>query len=172
MKALLLPASVAFLLTFAACSTPVVQDKAMAGIARVEVEEVITAGEPLATADFGIEGMSCEMMCGGSIKKALAGLGAVSTEIKMDEQGPDHAIVTYDAAKLDDARMVEAIQALYDGQYKVISIAVTKRVRGEGSETGGEGASADQERSELRRISAREVVLPSVLAILSRLLRF
>ncbi|WKZ66241.1 MAG: heavy-metal-associated domain-containing protein [Flavobacteriales bacterium] len=172
MKALLLPALVAFLLTFVACSGPAVQDKAVAGIERVEMEEVVTSGEPLATADFAIEGMSCEMMCGGSIKKALAGLGAVSTEIKMDEEGPDHAIVTYDAAKLNDAQMVEAIQALYDGQYKVISIAVTKRVKGEGSVTGSEGASSAQARSDLGRISAREVVLPSVLAILSRLLRF
>ena len=56
---------------------------AVAGVARTVSEVAITSGTPVTFADLSVEGMRCEMMCGGSIKKALAALpGVVGTELK------------------------------------------------------------------------------------------
>lgn len=143
-------------------------DQAAGAIARTVQEVAITSGEPVTIADLSIEGMSCEMMCGGAIKKALAKLGAQGTEIKMSEDdSPNHAIVTYDGAKLSDAQLVEAIQALHDGQYKVVAISITKQVKG------GSG-SAEQPKAEEKSVSViapKDIVLPSILALVGRLLR-
>ena len=87
----------------------------------------------MATADLSISGMTCEMMCGGMIKSALVKVpGVENTEIAFhDGDATGHAKVTYDPAKVDDTKLVEAVQALADGQYKVESIAVVKQVKGE-----------------------------------------
>lgn len=145
-------------------------DAVVDGVQRTEKEVTITSGEPVTMADLSIEGMSCEMMCGGSIKKALAGLGVTNTEIKMNEsEGPDHAIVTYDAAKVSDAQMIEAIQELYDGQYKVVAVTVTKEVKGASASNTG-----DEERKGEGAVSVsipKQVVVPSIVALLTRILR-
>lgn len=149
-------------------STPVA-DAVVPGVERIVNEVTITTGEPVTMADLSIEGMSCEMMCGGSIKKALAALGVNATEIRMSEvEGPDHAIVTYDESKVSDAQMVAAIQELYDGQYKVLAITITKEVKGAAASNSEAG-----EEAENKGVSVaipEEVVLPSILAILSRIL--
>ena len=87
----------------------------------------------MATADLNISGMTCEQMCGGMIKSALVKVpGVESTEIAFhDGDKIGHAKVTYDPAKVDDTKLVQAVQALADGQYKVESIAVVKQVKGE-----------------------------------------
>ncbi|MFN3876156.1 MAG: heavy-metal-associated domain-containing protein, partial [Flavobacteriales bacterium] len=158
-------AAIALLL---ACSgTGTQQEQSAEAIARTVQEVVISSGEPVTIADLSIEGMSCEMMCGGAIKKALAKLGVERTEIKMSEDGsPNHAIATYDGAKLSDTDLIDAIQALHDGQYKVVAVAVTKQVKGD--------ASAQQRGSddgEVSMIAPREIALPSIAALLGRLLR-
>ncbi|MBP6699492.1 MAG: heavy-metal-associated domain-containing protein, partial [Flavobacteriales bacterium] len=88
---------------------------AVAGVARTVSEVAITSGTPVTFADLSVEGMSCEMMCGGSIKKALAALpGVVGTEIKFEEgEAVDHAIVTFDPAQVNDAQLVEAVQKIH-----------------------------------------------------------
>ena len=75
---------------------------------RIVEEVAISSGTPVTIADISIDGMSCEMMCGGSIKKALAKLpGVAGTEIDFIEGDErDHAIVTYDESKVTDAEMV------------------------------------------------------------------
>lgn len=149
-------------------STPVA-DAVVPGVERIVKEVTITTGEPVTMADLSIEGMSCEMMCGGSIKKALAALGVNATEIKMSEvEGPDHAIVTYDENKVTDAQMIKAIQELYDGQYKVMAITITKEVK---SAAASNSEAADEVENEGVSVAVpEEVVLPSILAILSRIL--
>ncbi len=155
---------------FVSCGTNATDPvAAIPGVERIVHEVSITSGEPVTTADLSIEGMSCEMMCGGSIKKALAALGVTGTEIKMNEaEGPDHAIVTYDDSKITDAQMIEAIQKLYDGQYKVLAVSITKEVKG----TSASNSNAEQKVEE-QGVSVsvpEEVVLPSILAILSRII--
>ncbi len=140
------------------------------GVDRVVKEVIISSGTPVTMADLSIEGMGCEMMCGGSIKKALAALGVEGTEIKMNEaEGPDHAIVTYDDKKITDAQMIEAVQKLHDGQYKVVAVSITKEVIGK-SASKGQDKTAEVD-GEVSVLSPREVVLPSILMLLSRILR-
>src|SRR5690348_6690835 len=94
-------------ITLLGCGRTEVNNAVIPGIERVVHEVSISTGTPVTMADLGIEGMSCEMMCGGSIRKALAALGVEATEIKMNEgEGPDHAIVTYNDTKVTDAQMV------------------------------------------------------------------
>ena len=149
------------------------QDPAATGsaatIVRTMKEVTIFSGTPVTTADLRIEGMSCEMMCGGSIKKALAKLPGVSgTEIAFQEgDAADHAVVTYDETQVSDAELVEAVQALFDGQYTVKEVAVIRQVKAEGSASvsGGEGG------AEKVGAYASPSVWPAVVAVLTRILR-
>lgn len=162
-----------FIGLLAACSTgtPGVQETALASnIERVVVEEMVN-GSAGTIADLSIDGMSCEMMCGGSIKKALAKLpGVNSTEIRFIEGDEnDHAVVDYDASKVSDADMVEAIQSLHDGQYKVVSVHITKRV----PSAGGVSASTKkaEETKQVSVINPTAIVVPGILGLLSYVLR-
>ena len=144
-------------------------DVAVAGIERSVKEVSITSGEPVTYADLSIDGMSCEMMCGGSIKKALAKLpGVNSTEIKFVEgDDRDHAIVTYDESKVTDAEMIEAIQKLHDGQYKVLAVEITKQVQGT-----SEHSSVNAKDQKRVNVSTPTIaVLPSILALLTQIMR-
>lgn len=151
-------------------SSPETVSSAAAGVTR-SVTEVLVSGTPVTMADLSIEGMTCEMMCGGSIKKALAKLpGVNATDIAFTEDATaDHAIVTFDAAQVSEAEIVKTVEALHDGQYKVSAIAITKQVQG------APAADATDEPAEKvqAQVSASlpELVLPSVFGVLSRLLR-
>ena len=61
-----------------ACSGPGSSD-AVSVASRRESTVNITEGQPMATADLGISGMTCEMMCGGMIKSALVKVPGVET---------------------------------------------------------------------------------------------
>ena len=94
------------------------------------VKEISTDGPEKTTADLEIEGMACEKMCGGSIKKALAGLNGVkSVEIKFDlEQKIDHAVVEYDEILVNEKQLTETVMNLHNGQYKVHSVTIEKHI--------------------------------------------
>lgn len=130
----------------------------------------ITEGKPMATADLGISGMTCEMMCGGMIKSALVKVpGVENTEIVFhDGDAIGHAKVTYDPAKVDDTKFVQAVQALADGQYKVESIAIVKQVKNAPSAAKQQKGKSDE------GISASiipEVAMPNLVATLLALVR-
>lgn len=167
---IVLPLSFAAI-TLLGCGGADVTTAALPGVERIVNEVAISTGTPVTTADLSIEGMSCEMMCGGSIKKALAALGVEATEIKMSEgDAPDHAIVTYDDGKVTDTQMVEAIQKLYDGQYKVKAVNITKQVLGSAAAK-SEGPNTGKEKGVSAYSSNTGVVLTGVLAVLTRILR-
>lgn len=113
-----------------ACSSPAPEAAAITA-SRTERTVAITEGQPLATADFSISGMTCEMMCASMIKGALVKVpGVEETKIAYhDGDAIGHAKVTYDPAKVNDTELVKAVQALADGQYKVETIAVVKQVK-------------------------------------------
>lgn len=175
MRTPIVPLLVAIVLTALSCGrgpsaseSPAATD---ASITRTEQEVTITSGTPRVIANLTIEGMSCAMMCGNSIRKALAALPGVNeAEVRYNEgEEADHAIVTYDAAQVDDARLVEAVHGLHGGQYRVVAVSVTRQVRAEGAAVGEE---------EVRRggdgvstLVPGSSVLPGVLAILTRILR-
>lgn len=153
------------------CSQQAPAPQVAAGIERVVEEVAISSGSPVTMADLSIDGMSCEMMCGGSIKKALALLPGVSgTEIKFIEgEERDHAVVTYDESKVSDAEMVEAIQKLHDGQYKVLAVKITKQVKG-ATTTSTEGAPVEESK-QVSVLSPAAMLLPGILSLLTHLLR-
>ncbi len=134
-------------------------------------EVAIASGEPVTMADLSITGMTCEMMCGGAIKDALAKLKGVDhTDIAFtaEEGKASHAVVTYDPAQVSDAEMVKTVQALHEGQYKVLAVDITKQVVRTGEAKGPE------ETGETGKVNASalgEVVIPSILALLTRLVQ-
>jgi copper chaperone CopZ len=146
-------------------------DVVAAGIERVVTDQVINAGTPVTVADLSIDGMSCEMMCGGAIRKALAKLPGISgTEIAFVEGDErDHAIVTYDPDQVSDKQMIEAIQALHDGQYQVKAVHITRQVLATGADGAAPAASGDAASVEV--FLPRPAVLPSLVALLSQILR-
>lgn len=166
----ILPLLAASLLLACSRNAPSTNDSVLQGVDRT-VEEVAVAGPSLTKADLSIEGMSCAMMCGGSIKKALAGLpGVLSTEIEFIEGDErDHAVVTYDPAQVNDAQMVEAIQKLHDGQYKVLAVKITRQVQVDNG--GDHGPGRGDEARAVSVIDPAALVVPGLLALLSSFLQ-
>ena len=153
------------------CSSTPPAPQVASNIERTVVETAISSGTPVTMADISIDGMTCEMMCGGAIKKALGALpGIASTDIKFTEGDErDHAIVTFDESKVNDAQMVEAIQALYDGQYKVLAVKITKQVKANNA-TSTEGA-ATKEEHQVSVLAPAVMILPGILSLLVHVLR-
>lgn len=169
-------------LLFAACGQQPAAEtmesaQATPAVERTEISTEITEGTPVTFADLKIDGMTCEQMCGGSIKKALAALpGIASTEIKFDSPDGDHAVVTYDPNAITDAQMVEAIQKLHEGQYKVLAVTITKQVKVEGAaaeENAGEVKSNEVQAAAATAAKAAEAVsaIPGILEMLSAIIR-
>ncbi|MCC6839949.1 MAG: heavy-metal-associated domain-containing protein [Flavobacteriales bacterium] len=149
-----------------ACSHGPSSDNGGAVADRTEVEVVISTGEPMATADLTIGGMSCSMMCGNMIKGALAKVpGVTQAEVEYtDGSETGHAKVTYDPAKVDDGQLVRAVQALADGQYTVSSIAVKKQVKHASRNTA-------KEQDERSACLLPEVPMPNLVGMLQALVR-
>lgn len=160
--------AIAFVALLFACGQGTATEQA--AVADRTVQEVaISEGEPVATADLGISGMTCEMMCGGMIKEALTKLpGVAGTEIAFhDGDAMGHAKVTYDPAQVNDDQLVAAVQALADGQYKVESIAIVKQVKQAPSAA---NRSVDREESVSASILP-EVTMPNLVSTLLALVR-
>lgn len=82
-------------------------------------------------ADIEIEGMTCEMGCGGDIRKALRHTGGVSSVSFdfADNREVNIAKVQFDANSIDVSELRRVIEALNKGQFKVNTInaqALTK----------------------------------------------
>jgi copper chaperone CopZ len=165
-------ATLALIIALAACGqAPQQTADTKAAITPTTHEVSISDGTPMTFADLSINGMTCEMMCGGTIKDALAKLPGVSgTEIKFNEgETADHAIVTYDPAQVSDADLVKAVQALHEGQYKVLAVDITKQVRT--TATGTEEQPKTEVEGQVSAAAAEvsDMVLPGILGLLSRL---
>ena len=66
-----------------------------------------------------IKGMTCEMGCGGSIRKALKETGGVE-RVQYDfveGRKKQIALITYDAAKIDAQKMIQLIQTINEKQF-------------------------------------------------------
>ena len=72
-----------------------------------------------AVANLEIDGMACEVMCGGKIKETLAGMtGVVSCDLDFDKK---LATVKFDNNSTSKNDMISVIQELNEGQFKVLS---------------------------------------------------
>lgn len=162
------PLLLATVLLLAACGRSPESGTAASGVKPTVHEVTIAEGTPVTLADLSISGMTCEMMCGGAIKNAMAKLPGVSgTEIKFTEgDTPDHAVVTYDPAQVSDADLVKAVEALHEGQYKVLTVDITKQVKGTAA---GDAPHAKAQENEVSA-ALPEVSMPSLLSLLARLI--
>lgn len=167
LRPLLIPA----LALFIACGEGSATGSVDGGAPRTVTEVAIASGTPVSMADLSISGMTCEMMCGGAIKDAMAKLKGVSgTEIKFtDKEGElSHAVVTYDPHEVSDAEMVKAIQALHEGQYKVLAINITNQVVKEGAAEKKDDA---EPAAQVNAAALTDVVVPSLFSLLQRLVQ-
>jgi mercuric ion binding protein len=156
-----------FIAALAACgeaTAPAVE------VARSVNEVAITSGTPVTMADLSIEGMTCAMGCGGTIKSALAKLpGVTGTEVNFtDASQANHVVVTYDPAQVSDADMVKAVQSIHDGQYKVLAVGITKQVFKEGT---NDAPAAAPGAGQVNASALESVALPGLVALLQRLVR-
>ncbi|WP_300564914.1 heavy-metal-associated domain-containing protein [Flavobacterium sp.] len=72
------------------------------------------------TTSFNIEGMTCAMGCAKTIETKLAGLeGVQKATVDFDKKT---ATVEYDAAVQTPEKLVEVVEAVADGQYKVSNV--------------------------------------------------
>lgn len=111
-------------LTFTACSTEATSETEETA----QQEEAVKA-DPVADKVMTMEvnGMSCMMNCGSSIKKALKGTGGVtSVEIDFEDgRATNVAKINFDSKLVNEQQMMEAVTSLYDGQYTIGNTSVS-----------------------------------------------
>jgi copper chaperone CopZ len=68
-----------------------------------------------------VEGMTCEMGCGGTIRKGLKGTGAVARVRYNWVEGEDvqKAFVSYDSNKVSEKELIDIVSKLNDRQFSV-----------------------------------------------------
>lgn len=138
------------------------------------VKVVQSAESKKTVASLEIEGMGCAMACGSAINKAISGLdGVLATEIDFDaDRDSDFAIVEFEENKVSAEQMMEAVNTLRKGHYKVSAVTIEQHVpaaNGASSvddpKTGGEAAKTKGQ------IDTRSFTLPNILDILNRFIR-
>lgn len=138
------------------------------------VNQIETDGPQKMVASLAIEGMGCEMACGGAIKKSLSGLeGVILTEIEFDaDKETDFAIVEFDDKKVSSLQLVEAVNTLRKDHYKVTGVTIDHYVApGASGEMNKDAVKSGGESSvNEKKIDTRSITVPNILDILNRLL--
>jgi copper chaperone CopZ len=109
-----------FLLVMLVVSCTTHEEKIIVKNAKPKVEKTAQVIVPNNLLTVEIEGMSCEMNCGGSIRKALKKTGAV-TRVEFDwveEAEKQITKISYDDKKMNDKQILDLIESLNDGQFK------------------------------------------------------
>ncbi len=76
-------------------------------------------------ADFNVEGMVCQMGCGGSIRKELKKTGAVErVEVNFVEEQKEQVVhVQYDSTLISTQKMTSILTSINDRQFKASLIS-------------------------------------------------
>ena len=76
-------------------------------------------------ADFNVEGMVCQMGCGGSIRKELKKTGAVErVEVNFVEEQKEQVVhVQYDSTLISTQKMTSILTSINDRQFKASVIS-------------------------------------------------
>jgi len=95
------------------------EDKIIVKNAKPKEEKKIVNVIPTKILSLEVEGMSCEMNCGGSIRKELKKTGAVSRVefVWVEEAEKQVTKVSYDDTKITDKEIVALIEKINDGQF-------------------------------------------------------
>ena len=119
-----------------------------------------------------IEGMSCEMACGGSIRTNLKATGAVD-RVQFDfEDGREiqTAFISYDSKKISDDQMLKLIQTINEKQFtthKHSSEALASSEEATGSDKGGSNETSKVDVSEV----TPSIELPNLFDLLKNLVQ-
>lgn len=160
-----------------ACSSQSNETEEMAAEAPTDVtvsyiEKVSDDGEKY-SASLSIDGMACEMMCGSKISTALAGVeGVNNAEIEFNGIEEDNfAVVEFDKSQVSEQKLIDAVQALANGHYKVKSVEVTHYTASDGSKIETETEEVELEETEAVGMVKPELEyqLPNVFSALVRL---
>lgn len=114
-----------------------------------------------------IEGMTCEMGCGGSIRKELKGTGGVARVEFIDfteGQKKQTAKVSFDSAKVSADELVKIVTTMNDKQFSVGKKSVDAIEKT--SETSSSETASDSEEENVE-LSESSFAIPNLLDILS-----
>ena len=111
---------------FVSCTTH--EEKIIVKNAKPKVEKTMVEVKPNHMLTVEIEGMSCEMNCGGSIRKGLKKTGAVSrVEFKWVEEAEKQITnISYDDTKMNEKQIVALIETLNEGQFTTYPVKSEK----------------------------------------------
>lgn len=116
------------LLLFSLFSCTHQEEKIIVKNAKPKEEKKIVNVIPTKILSLEIEGMSCEMNCGGSIRKELKKTGAVSRVefVWVEEAEKQLTKVSYDDNKITDKEIVALIEKINDGQFSTYGGKIEK----------------------------------------------
>jgi len=116
-----------------------------------------------------LKGMSCEMGCGGSIRKELKATGSVArVEFDFVEgKKTQTAKISFDSNKLSEAEMVQIITSMNDKQF---TVKKTSSENISSSATTPTNSTPDSEEAKVK-ITSSSFVLPNLFDILSRIIK-
>lgn len=114
-----------------------------------------------------IEGMTCEMGCGGTIRKELKATKAVGRVKFIDfteGQEKQTARVAFDSTKISAEELIKIVSTINENQFTVVNSKVEKRERNMDAATSENSNSSEEEKVEL---SESTFAIPNLLDILS-----
>jgi len=102
---------------FFSCTTKV--EKSVIKDAKPKQEKRVIEVIPNKLLTLEVEGMSCEMNCGGSIRKELKKTGAISRVefVWVEEAERQSTKISYDDTKISDKEILTLIENMNDGQF-------------------------------------------------------
>ncbi|MEY4330870.1 MAG: hypothetical protein RL609_1618 [Bacteroidota bacterium] len=110
-----------FAVLWMACNESNQTDTSASSVVVEQIQEKGTAAKTVAK--LSIEGMTCAHGCGGKIQKELEELdGVKATDLDFVEERKVNVVsVEFDAAQLDENKMMGLVNGLADGKYKVVA---------------------------------------------------
>ena len=110
-----------FAVAFMACNESNQTDTSASSVVVEQIQEKGTVAKTVAK--LSIEGMTCAHGCGGKIQKELEDLdGVKATDLDFVEERKVNVVsVEFDAAQLDENKMMGLVNGLADGKYKVVA---------------------------------------------------
>jgi copper chaperone CopZ len=95
------------------------EEKMIVKNAKPKEEKKVVEVIPNKLLTLEVEGMSCEMNCGGSIRKELKKTGAVSRVefVWVEEAEKQVTKVSYDDTKISEKEIVALIEKINEGQF-------------------------------------------------------
>lgn len=102
---------------FFSCTTKV--EKSVIKDAKPKEDKKVVEVIPNKLLTLEVEGMSCEMNCGGSIRKELKKTGAISRVefVWVEEAEKQVTKVSYDDTKISEKEIVALIEKINEGQF-------------------------------------------------------